>query len=308
MPGEWSKEVGEYGEKVISRLLDLFGWKPYKHPVQVPCHRPDLHKLKTDIHGLDYLKYYDCPLYSNTQKTVAISAKYYEAYPSDPTAMAKKFIMDLGKTMHCLKLDKDLGKFKINQSMREIQVRGVLFYLNHTNDFKENMIKKIGKFRNSDPVTYEPIFIVDNNIATFLYSAINHFKSTNPDSELIYSYPCTEQNIQGFEKITSGKTLPLEFFVANMLPVKVEKNGIKKLFLYLNDSFSKENLSSIIGFCHQYTNGWANEIIIHFTEYRELHNNKDVSEVFTKYSDQNLTNEINIKSFNLIDFRELEEN
>ena len=64
MGGEKSKEIGEYGEKIVGKMLDLMGWGSCLHPVEVPCHNTSFHKSKKGApkkdHGLDFLFKYKC--------------------------------------------------------------------------------------------------------------------------------------------------------------------------------------------------------------------------------------------------------
>lgn len=42
--GEKAKSSGEYGEKIVKNLLEIFGWKDCFSGVTVPCVHQDTHK------------------------------------------------------------------------------------------------------------------------------------------------------------------------------------------------------------------------------------------------------------------------
>ena len=47
--GEKAKSSGEYGEKIVKNLLEIFGWKDCISGVTVPCVHQDTHKKQNAI-------------------------------------------------------------------------------------------------------------------------------------------------------------------------------------------------------------------------------------------------------------------
>lgn len=75
--GEKAKSSGEYGEKIVKNLLELFGWKNCNSGVTVPCVYQETHKKKgsekSEKHGIDYVFQYKSPLRDATKHDVLIS-------------------------------------------------------------------------------------------------------------------------------------------------------------------------------------------------------------------------------------------
>lgn len=69
--GEKAKSSGEYGEKIVKNLLEIFGWKDCISGVTVPCVHQDTHKKqnadKSEKHGIDYVFKYKSPLRDTTR-------------------------------------------------------------------------------------------------------------------------------------------------------------------------------------------------------------------------------------------------
>lgn len=307
MPGETSKEIGEIGEKVVSRLLGYIGWSPLIGNRDIDCHRPEIHETKTKKHGIDGMKYYRCPLFSTTQKTVVISVKYYESYPSNPSKKTREFLVDLQRALFCLHYDLDNGKKKIEKDIRDIHIRGLLFYLSHSGENEEDIITKLDAFRTTDKGPYDPVFLVDNRRASFLYSVVCNHRLTNKTDEISFSYPRTDLNSISYDKQSSGKILPIELLASGIIPIRTEIAGLRILDIYVDEPFSKESLSVMLGFAHDYTNAWASKTRIFYSSYRKIKHSSDVAEAIAQYSDPMIAETVEVLSFPINDFRKLEE-
>lgn len=308
MSGEKSKGIGELGEKVVYNLLRNFGWTPILENIDIECQRPEYHKRPSKAHGVDYIKHYNCPLYTDTQKTVTISAKYYKDYPKNPKTKTKEFLLELAQSMNCLKFNKTYGRKKLSKSTKEVQLRGLLFYLNHNEDFNDSIIEKLGSYQFPADMKFDPLFIVDNKRASFFYSAIEFYKTKDLNNTIKFAYPTTEFNMDSFENCSYGRILPLEFIVSDILPMRIDHNDQnKELLLFTNNSFSKDNLSRLISFTKNFTSSWSSKITILYPNYRESKNSQEVSEVLMEIEDFTFANSINVNSFPITDFRKLEE-
>lgn len=310
MAGEKSKEIGEYGEKVILRLLEYFGWTPILKNLDIECIRPELHKRKLKKHGIDYIKHYRCPLQSDTQKTIIISAKYYKDYPANPTLKVKEFLLDIGSAMFCIKPNSEYGRKKIDKSIKDLQLRGLLFYLNHDEGFEDSILDKIDQFRVSKEIhSFEPIYIIDNKRATFFYSIVEYIRRNFKEKAVQFAYAETEYNLDSFNNTSSGSLMPLEYIVSDLIPMRVDIDDERKaLLLFTNNPFSKESFARLVGFCKSFTNGWNSKTVILFSDYRELKHKSDVDAVLSNLLESSFAKQISVESFSLQDFRKLEEN
>lgn len=308
MPGEKSKEVGEIGERVVSRLLEAIGWKPFQEKIDIACHNPDYHKKKLKKHGLDYFKAYLCPIQSDSQKTVFISSKYYESYPADPSIKVRDFIEDLGQTMACGKLDPDYGQKRLKKGIKEVQTRGLLFYLGHGDDHRISILSDLKKFRYSNQFAFDPITIVDNRRASFLYSITEFVKTNFHTDSPMFAYAQTENNMDAFETTSFGSILPVEYLASELIPFRVDTGEDKRhLLLFTTDAFSENSLSKLMSFSKNFTNGWNNKTTIYFSDYREMHHKAIADGVKSSFVESEHSQNSFVESFPFLDYRKLEE-
>jgi hypothetical protein len=104
--GEWSKKIGEYGEKVVETFFSVVGWNDLTTGVTLPCLSNGKHVNENDnskiTHGIDFLYTYMSPLVSGQVNNILISSKFKtEKYPNSPTKLYKEFMEDLITTMEC---------------------------------------------------------------------------------------------------------------------------------------------------------------------------------------------------------------
>lgn len=309
MGGEKSKEIGEYGEKIVGKILELMGWENCQHPVEVPCHNTSFHKTKQGApkkdHGLDFLFRYKCPLVVDVQKTVSISAKYRDKYSTTNNTL-KNYITELGNTIHCLTFDKVIGKKNIYPELSRIEYVGLIFYITHDDDKNTDFLSTIPQIRNTDKIEYKPIYVIDNRIITFLYSSIMDAQQYFTDKKVRFAYSNTEQNIGAIDGMLNGTILPIEYLTSGLLPVQVEDNNGKRLVLYTLESFSKDSFEALFYFACKFTSSWAKSVTIKFYDYNERNHKNIVSEILSMKQQEQLSNKTEIEKFTILDFKDME--
>src|SRR5687768_9672611 len=96
--GEYSKRVGDTGEKVVTDFLKLIGWSD-------PQRNYDVTSIDTEhrkyTNGLDGYYHYVSPMISNTVENILYSCKYStDPYPaSQLIKLFKEHYTDLAKTI-----------------------------------------------------------------------------------------------------------------------------------------------------------------------------------------------------------------
>lgn len=309
MGGEKSKEIGDYGEKIVGKLLNLIGWEAYLHPVEIPCHNASFHKTKQGApkkdHGLDFLFRYKCPLVVDVQKTVSISAKYPNNYSTGKNNLGK-YISELGNTIHCLMFDKDIGQFSISTEISRIEHVGLLFYITHDDDKNMNFLDTITQIRHTDKIEYKPIYVIDNKIATFLFSSVKDAQQYFSNKKIRFAYSNTEQNIGDIDGRLNGTILPIEFLTSGLLPVQVDNNEGKHLVLYSLEAFSEDSFESLFYFACKFTSGWAQSVTLKFYDYNERTHKNIISKVLSMKQEEQLTNKTKVENFSNLDFKDME--
>ncbi|WP_315109866.1 hypothetical protein [Clostridium intestinale] len=311
MSGESSKSSGEYGEKIVKELLSIMGWKCPVSNIDIACLLPDKHKIKDSLrtsHGIDNIFQYHCPLRFGIQQNVVISVKNYKNYPSKPISKLKNFLKDLDQSLECFSLDSDWQSNIISTEINDSCNWGVLFWLAYQeSDPYEDLIIKIGDFNNTDDLSYEVVFIVDNRKANFIYSSYTFAKILFPNSSIEYYYPTTTYNIQDAGRKNSGLLFPIQYIGSNIIPFKIMSDNDSILLLTSIEAFTQDNLSKLLGLSQNFTTGWATKIIIAFPDYHEQEHINVVNKAKLKFKDKNLSEQVSVKSYSRLNIKSLEE-
>ncbi len=173
--GERAKKSGEYGEAIVSKILDLIGWNNPQSGVSVPCVFKEKHKKEK--HGIDYVFQYKSPLRDSTKQEVLISVKCRDGYPVKDDTLLKKFkefLVDIALAMECYP-SCDVAKRRIQNTTKKVTV-GLIFWIDRNrNDGRENasVIDKIGNFYLKEDCSYDAVYLVDNKRAQFIYSLLS---------------------------------------------------------------------------------------------------------------------------------------
>jgi hypothetical protein len=105
--GEWSKSVGERGEKIVADLLNLVGWGEAQAGIDIPCSYPTRHRQENSdrrSHGIDYSYCYVSRTADSVLDNLVISAKFTaEPYPASPSLKFRSHFKDLARAMECFK-------------------------------------------------------------------------------------------------------------------------------------------------------------------------------------------------------------
>lgn len=183
--GEKAKSSGEYGEKIVKNLLEIFGWKDCFSGVTVPCVHQDTHKKqnadKSEKHGIDYIFKYKSPLRDATRHDVLISVKCRNGYPKTEDGIKskfKEFLMDIAFASECYP-SCEKAKQKIPGTNKRVCSSLIFWIDRNRGDGRENesVVDKIGDFYFREECHYDTVALIDNNRAQFLYTAINFAKT-----------------------------------------------------------------------------------------------------------------------------------
>lgn len=250
--GEWSKKIGEVGEKIVFDLLDEIGWGDAQKNVSISCVHGQRHGTENSAkttHGIDGFFSYPSRLTDRTLDHLIISVKYSSnPYPDSPSSKFKDHFLDLAKTMECFRkssLRNEAGKhFSGIETARNV---GVLFWL--TNDRSDkDIISKVSNCRKLDEYTYETIFLVDDYKAAFLYDSIRFLRLNNPNHNVEFLHPSTGKNINPTTREAAGKVLPVEYVNSPILPFRITSNDNKKTLVLSNaDDFAVDSLRRLLG-------------------------------------------------------------
>jgi hypothetical protein len=309
--GEWSKKIGEYGEKVIENFFEAIGWSDLSKGIELPCingkkHLNDKGNPK-QTHGIDFLYSYINPLVSAQLNNVLISSKFQnKKYPNNPSSTFKAFIDDLIETLECFDGSESKSSISLGFQCSTINDVGVLFWLNNQLDSNDDLILSVSNSRIADTQTNKTIFVMDNKRVAFILEIMKYIKMKSEKFDYSFYYPNTGQNLNPQGRQNVGKVLPVEFLNSSIIPIRLENKDNPKekcLFLATIDSFEEDDFTRLMGLAKDITTDLAGEVIIAFPDYNELtHKNLETSAKqkfsvpeFTKtVSVVNFTNSLNI--------------
>ncbi|EJG0884295.1 hypothetical protein HJ171_20665 [Vibrio parahaemolyticus] len=272
--GEYSKRVGEVGEKIVADFLKLFGWRNM-------CSNKELNCINTNhgcnTHGIDALFAYKSLLQQQTLTSVVVSAKYsgnpYEKVPST----FKSHFNDIAKTVECYsKSDVKRNLANAIKGTSKKEDIGVLFYLNNIEDPEADNIKsKILKSRISPDISFNTIHLIDNARASFLYSALSFIKSKHGKP----SFFCNTTTLNVNSNTRHTPIMPVEYITSPIIPMSVPYQDGKKFVLLCDFDFSEDALALVYRLAKKLCADFSNHYEIYFDTFNTLEHSPIVDKV-----------------------------
>jgi hypothetical protein len=303
--GEWSKKVGEHGEKVVKEFFELIGWSSSKDGLDMSCIKQEKHEGKT--HDIDRLFPYLSPLEDGVLNNVVTSVKYTSNdYPSSPNALFKSHFFGLAKTLECFRNSEirrsAIKNFTGVDATKDI---GVLFWLSNK-DQGRDILAEVANCKGLDTFAYETIYVVDNKRISFIYDSVKGVRTAFPSKSVEFFYPSTGKNNNPVTKSASGLVLPVEYINSSVLLFRVvdDRNQLKTLVISSIDNFTDSNLRRLIGLAYEISQDWNSSTLILFPDYDSLHHKNEASEAKSGFTNQSFVGSVKVASFNA-DFRSM---
>ncbi len=306
--GEKAKSSGEYGEKIVKNLLEIFGWKNCIGGVTVPCVYQDTHRKqnadKSEKHGIDYVFKYKSPLRDATRQDVLISVKCRDGYQKTEDGIKskfKEFLMNIAFASECYP-SCEIAKQKIQGTNKKV-CSALIFWIDRNRDDgreNESVVDRIGGFYLREECHYDTVALIDNNRAQFLYTVINFAKAKYGEDNCKFFYINTGLNNANLNRKYSGTILPFEYLNSDVLPMAINQN---KLLLLVKDKFCKEYLRRLIGLAQEITSDWAANIIIAFPDFNKFEDEETVVSCKADFEDSNFIDKITVITY-APDFRD----
>lgn len=302
--GEWSKALGEIGENVVGKLLDLVGWGESQSGVSIGCRKGEKHKTADSprqTHGIDRLFSYKCPLIDGQLQNLVISSKYSDkAYLKNPVPIFKSHFADLANTIDCFKTSNERQRLITPLSgIRKSDDVGVLFWINNCKEDTESIIPKLSVVQVSEELAFGTILVVDNYQAAFLYDAITEVRRRYAECEITFFYPDTGQNNNSGTRATSGVILPVQFISSSVISLRTydPKANTTSLVICLNEAFSEELCQRLSALAQTLSLGWASKVHLGFSSFDEVRNANDVQRVKSLFADKRFTASLSVFTF-----------
>ncbi|AZJ36875.1 hypothetical protein [Tenacibaculum singaporense] len=311
--GEWSKSIGEKGEKIVKFLFeDTLEFNSLIENETINCNYPKEHKRKEakkdrTTHGIDGLIYYKSPVEDELLDICLISSKYTsEEYPNSPKAKFKSYVEDLAHTLQCF--NNSQKKNEINHKFTDVtktHVTGILVWLSDESDIGFDLNSKVNNSLFSSDLIFDEIILIDNQRINFLYESIYKTKLLNKDSKVDFVYHNSGINFNARQEKTYGNVFPLNYIYSDIIPLRIEDKSKNKVTfsIFVNDDFNNDNLARILSFTKSfdYLNA-IDETIINFKTYNSLTDISIIKDVLSTYDNYKLEDNLFIGKFP-IDYR-----
>lgn len=309
--GEWSKKIGEFGEKVVTDLLEEIGWGDAQKNLSIPCVNHAKHGRANSAqgtHGIDLFFSYPSRLVDRTLDHLVISVKYSSIpYPNPAISKFKEHFYDLTQALECFRkssLRSAAGKqFSGIQSARNI---GVLFWL--TNDkHNTDIVSNLYNLRKLEEFPFDAVFIVDDFRASFLYDAVSYVKAKYKDSMVEFFHPSTGKNINPATRESASSVLPVEYVNSPILPFRVTAHDNKKsLVLASSNSIGVNHLRRMLGLAQALSQDFASNTVLLYPEFDSLTDDNLIKEAKAGFEDKKFTESVSVCSYRS-DFRGIDQ-
>lgn len=302
--GEWSKTVGEFGEKTVENFLKLIGWGETPKNIEVECLKSKSHskgESERQTHGLDFYFSYLSPLVDLTLKNVHVSSKFTaDKYPNSPTRLFKDYLEDISTAVECFRFSEK--KANCNAAIRgykHVENIGVLFWLSNDSESYDDLSAKLNSSNVSWDGSMQMLYLVDNKRISFIIQVLKYIENNYWSDQRDFFYPNTGKNIIPSERKDYGKILPVEYINSSVLPIRIQdQNGRTGLVLASIDPFSTSDFARLVGLAKDLSKSWSGFVNILFPDYNELNHSSDVRQVKNGFQKDLLTDTINVGSYN----------
>ena len=305
--GEWSKKIGEEGERIALKLMEITGWGNLEKGIDIPCVDNKVH-VRAKEHGLDGLFLYKSPLKDRTLNNVCISVKFNnDGYPSSASTRKTKFkdhLIQLNNTIECyenseMKVEKDNLWSGVDNS----DCYGVVIWLHNDrkDNSKDDLIDEFKDIRmEGDSLDY-PIALIDQKRANFIFETHKYVKEKYFDFEISFNYQRTGNNNIDDEIVNSDEILPWEMLNTGLIvyrAVKVSNDSDERnLLIMILEEFDSEVFKRLLGLAQTLSNNLANKIEIAFSLYSPVQHENSVNQVKASFEDEKFTQRVIVNSF-----------
>lgn len=313
--GEDSKTIGEQGEKLVGKFLDILGWVGTQSGESIDCCNSDAHKRQSakngrKTHGIDFFYSTKSELQDHTLDNIVMSVKYTDKpYPSNPSSIFKDHLKDLAYTVECyMKSDfrSDNNDEYLMSGIKQANDTGVLFWLTNNKQSDQDVVGKVSMIQLEKNLSFSSIYLVDNSRAAFIYNTIKYVRDNFSEYNFYYHYTFSSANYKGADNERYGRVFPVEYLVSDILPFRlINKDTKKNVFcLASREPFSDESINRLLYLASDISQDFTNEFVFLFPEYDPLRDDKILMKAKRLVNTKNVAPNIKVFAYNN-DFRGL---
>lgn len=290
--GEWSKTVGEKGEKIVDFFFkDILGYKKILHNQTIECIKGTKHKEKSakrdrTTHGVDALISAVSPVEDNTLDVGYISSKFTsEIYPNAPKGKFKEHLTDLAHGLECYK-NSELSS-TINQTYSKIkktEVTGILVWASNKSPNDENIVSKVANMQLDADLIFDKIIVIDNNRLNFYVETIQTAKKEFGKDNVKFIYHNSGVNSLSLQSMSYGDFLPIQYLFSDLIPLRIQKDNKIELLICSKDEFSVESFGKVLDFAKSFDHLHSiTSTTISFPDYNDLNHQGEIKKQLAKF-------------------------
>lgn len=294
--GEFSKNVGDHGENIVTDFLKLVGWSNLQGNIQIESVYPVKHKKGT--HGIDRFFHYNNPMIAKTVNSVLVSSKYSSNKYSSLSSTFKSHYYDLAFAIESYKRSA-LREQTLEQytQVQQFFDKGLLFWINNDSEDNENLYHRLSTVILNEHVNHDGIFLVDNCQLEFLSLAVKEYCRSQLQTVPEFIYHQTGLNSDD-DNYRTGKVLPVEMMTTSILPMKsINAAGEIVLSIFVKDNFDANTVQKVIGLAKNLSNNLCNKTIISFPDFNRLQHESIANNVMQGLNDSSFTNTLTITNY-----------
>ncbi|MFY7937109.1 MAG: GapS4a family protein [Flavobacterium sp.] len=305
--GEWSKQIGEKGEKIMSFLFkEIMGYSTILENPPLECIKGDKHQSKTakkerSTHGIDGLISYKSPLEDKVLDIIVASSKFTsKEYPSTPKTKFKEYLEDIAHTIECFKYSKLISDTKKQYSnISRTDICGIIVWPSNASPLDYELIPHISNSIIDPTLNFDRVILVDNDRFNFLFETIYNSRKTYGFDKVNVIYHNTGLNNISQQSLSYGKILPIQYLVSDIIPLRIEKDrGDIEITIYCKNNFNAENLSQTLSFAKTFDHlDSVSKTNILFSDYDSLEHIKIVQEQLVKFDKYVLQTNLEITKY-----------
>ena len=304
--GEWSKSVGEKGEKIMSFFFkEILGFNTVLENQSVECLKEKKHKrpfAKGDrtTHGIDGLISYKNPLEDRTLEILVASSKFTsKKYSSSPKTEFKSHITDLAYAIECFKNSKLNSETKKQFSdVDRTDVTGVIVWTSNKSPLDYALIPHISNSQLDSDLDFDRIIVIDNERFNFLYDTVYSTRRLYDDDKVSIIYHNTSLNNSMQTSTRYGKILPIQYAVSDLIPLRIENGDRVEILVFCKNDFNAENFAQVLSFAKSFDHlDLVNKTTIAFANYDDLESRKIVESQLFNFDNYKLGENLFVKKF-----------
>lgn len=295
--GEYSKRIGDVGEAVIVDFLKLIGWED-------PMRNEDISSVDSEFrkrsNGIDGYYHYINPMISSTIENILYSSKYStNPYPvSDLVNTFKSHYTDLAKAIESFKKSTlKQNTINRNDNIDTCFDRGVLFWLNNSNQGEKDIIKNLSNIELTICKNHDGIFLVDNRRIEFIYDAITYSLLKYRDYDIDFVYFNNSLNNDD-KNVRNGKIMPVQYINSSILPLRASKEKETVIILMCIDKFDENDLMKYMGIAKNIGCNSQGSTLIGFPDYLETEHLPIIKNIKQSFKDPSFTSNLEVINYN----------